>query len=62
VANRHLSNALGRLASDDAMSIVEDQNLTIMTLGVVTGQSSKRVAEMAVRHWAAQLDEEGALA
>mgnify|MGYP000023183900 FL=1 len=30
--------------------------------GVVTGQSSKRVAEMAVRHWAAQLDEEGALA
>ena len=30
--------------------------------GVVIGQSSKRVAEMAVRHWAAQLDEEGALA
>ena len=30
--------------------------------GVVTGQSSKRVAEMAVRHWAEQLDEEGALA
>ena len=30
--------------------------------GVVTGQSSKRVAEMALRHWAAQFDEEGALA
>jgi hypothetical protein len=30
--------------------------------GVVIGQSSKRIAEMAVRHWAAQLDEEGALA
>jgi TATA-box binding protein (TBP) (component of TFIID and TFIIIB) len=30
--------------------------------GVVLGLSSKRVAEMAIRHWAAQLDEEGALA
>jgi len=28
----------------------------------VLGLSSKRVAEMAIRHWAAQLDEEGALA
>jgi|TARA_B100000959_G_scaffold17630_2_gene17042 TATA-box binding protein (TBP) (component of TFIID and TFIIIB) len=30
--------------------------------GVVIGQNSKRVAEMAVRHWASLLDEEGALA
>ena len=30
--------------------------------GVVIGQSSRRIAEMAVRHWVAQLDGEGALA
>ena len=30
--------------------------------GVVLGQSSKKIAEMAVRHWAGLLDEEGALA
>mgnify|MGYP002027244460 CR=1 FL=1 len=30
--------------------------------GVVLGQKSKRVAEMAVRYWSSQLDEEGALA
>ena len=30
--------------------------------GVVLDLSSKRLAEMAVRYWAAQLDEEGALA
>ena len=31
-------------------------------LGVVLGQSSKKIAEMAVRHWTSLLDEEGALA
>ena len=31
-------------------------------LGVVLGQSSKKIAEMVVRHWAGLLDEEGALA
>lgn len=30
--------------------------------GVVLGQSSKKIAEMAVRHWADLLEEEGALA
>jgi GH24 family phage-related lysozyme (muramidase) len=30
--------------------------------GVVIGQSSRRIAEMAVRHWAGQLEDEGALA
>ena len=30
--------------------------------GIVLGQSSKKIAEMAVRHWADLLDEEGALA
>ena len=30
--------------------------------GIVLGQSSKKIAEMAVRHWAGLLDEEGALA
>jgi hypothetical protein len=30
--------------------------------GVVLGQSSKKIAEMAVRHWVGLLDEEGALA
>ena len=30
--------------------------------GVVLGQSSKKIAEMAVRHWAGLLDEEGVLA
>ena len=30
--------------------------------GVVLGQSSKKIAEMAVRHWSKLLDEEGALA
>ena len=30
--------------------------------GVVLGQTSKKIAEMAVRHWAKLLDEEGALA
>ena len=30
--------------------------------GVVIGQSSRRIAEMAVRHWASQLEDEGALA
>ena len=30
-------------------------------LGVVLGQSSKKIAEMAVRHWAGLLNEEGVL-
>ena len=30
--------------------------------GVVLGQTSKKIAEMAVRHWIKLLDEEGALA
>ena len=30
--------------------------------GVVLGQSSKKIAEMAVRHWTGLLEEEGALA
>ena len=30
--------------------------------GIVLGQFSKKIAEMAVRHWAGLLDEEGALA
>ena len=30
--------------------------------GVVLGQSSKKIAEMAVRHWAGLLDEERVLA
>jgi len=30
--------------------------------GVVLGQSSKKISEMAVRHWAGLLEEEGALA
>ena len=30
--------------------------------GVVLGQTSKKIAEMAVRHWTKLLDEEGALA
>ncbi len=29
--------------------------------GVVLGQSSKKIAEMAVRHWAGLLNEEGVL-
>ena len=30
--------------------------------GVVLGQNSKKIADMAVRHWTKLLDEEGALA
>jgi hypothetical protein len=30
--------------------------------GVVLGQSSKKIAEMAVRHWTNLLNEEGVLA
>ncbi len=30
--------------------------------GVILGQASKKVAEMAVRHWAGLLEEEGVLA
>ena len=30
--------------------------------GVILGQTSKKIAEMAVRHWTKLLDEEGALA
>jgi hypothetical protein len=30
--------------------------------GIILKQTSKRIAEMAIRHWSSQLDDEGALA
>jgi len=51
----------------DALRIVAERyNCTILIFnngrGIVMGQSSRKVAEMAVSHWISQLSEEGALA
>ena len=51
----------------DALRIVaKSHNCTILLFnngrGIVMGQSSRKVAEMAVSHWVSELSQEGALA